>query len=119
MGQVIRFLTDEDFNGHIIAGVKRLLPELDILRVWDTKVRERPDPEVLEFAARENRIVLSHDVTTMDLHARARISEGEPMPGLFLILQDSPIGPAIDEIVTIAECSRDDEWNNMIQYLPL
>lgn len=116
---MIRFLTDEDFNGMILSGVRLRLPKLDIIRVWDTKVRERPDPEVLEFAASENRIILSHDVNTMDLHARARVFAGQPMPGLFLIHQDFAIGRAIDEIVTLAECSREGEWDGMIQYLPL
>ncbi len=116
---MIRFLTDEDFNGQILSGVRSRLPKLDIIRVWDTKVRERSDPEVLEFAASENRIILSHDVNTMGLHARARIFAGKPMTGLFLIHQDLAIGRAIDEIVTLAECSSDDEWNNAIEYLPL
>jgi hypothetical protein len=41
------------------------------------------------------------------------------MPGLLLIHQHFPIGLAIDEVVLIAECSRDDEWNGIIRYLPL
>ena len=44
---------------------------------------------------------------------------GKPMPGVFEISQNLPIGIAIEEIVTIAACSRDEEWNDMIQFLPL
>jgi len=44
---------------------------------------------------------------------------GEPMAGLFIIVQGSPIGRAVEEIVMVAICSRDDEWNGLIQYLPL
>lgn len=116
---MIRFLTDEDFNGIIIEGVRRRLPELDLIRVWDTPVRERPDPQVLEFASSEDRIVLSHDLSTMKLHAHERIVTNQYMPGLFLVNQDLSIGRAIDELVTIAECSRDGEWENRIEYLPL
>lgn len=49
----------------------------------------------------------------------ARLDAGKSMPGLLLIHQHFPIGPAIEEIVMIAECSRDDEWINLIRYLPL
>lgn len=41
------------------------------------------------------------------------------MPGLFLINQNYPIGPAIEEIVIVAECSRGDEWNGLVRWLPL
>lgn len=116
---MIRFLTDENFNIHILAGVRRRLPELDIVRVQDIGLRTLRDPLILENASAEDRIVLTHDVTTMEDHAKARLRTGQPMAGLFIISQDVPIGRAIEEIVTIAECSRDDEWDSMILYLPL
>lgn len=116
---MIRFLADEDFSGPILAGVKRRLPELDIIRVWDTIVRKRPDPEVLEFAATEDRVILSHDLSSMEFHAADRIRLRKPMPGLFLVRQNYPIGPSIQEIVTLAECSHPGEWYNRIEYLPL
>jgi predicted nuclease of predicted toxin-antitoxin system len=116
---MIRFLTDENFNIHILNGVRRRLPDLDILRVQEAGLRTFQDPLILEYASGENRIVLSHDVRTMETHALARLTYGKPMPGLLLIHQSSPIGRAIDEIVLIAECSRDDEWDGIIRYLPL
>ncbi|HLA95297.1 MAG TPA: DUF5615 family PIN-like protein [Pyrinomonadaceae bacterium] len=116
---MIQFLTDENFNIHILNGVRRRLPSLDILRIQEAGLRTLSDPLVLGYAAGENRIVLTHDVRTMETHALARLNAGKPMPGLLLIHQHFPIGPAIDEIVLIAECSRDDEWNGLIRYLPL
>jgi hypothetical protein len=116
---MIRFLTDEDFNSGIFDGLKRRLPTLDIVRVQDVGLRTFRDAVILEFAASENRIVLSHDVSTMESHARARILAGKSMPGLFLIQQVLPIGQAIDAIEVIALCSRDDEWQNRIEHLPL
>ena len=55
----------------------------------------------------------------MRTHATARLLAGKPMPGLILIRQSVPIGRAVEEIVMVATCSRDDEWNGLIQYLPL
>jgi len=116
---MIRFLADEDFSGPILAGVKRCLPDLDIIRVWDTPVRARPDPEVLEFAASEDRVILSHDLSTMEFQARARIQAGQQMHGLFLNRSSNPIGSSIEQIVTLSECSHDGEWQQRIEYLPL
>ena len=115
----IKFLTDEDFRDPIIEGVRARLPDLDLVRVQDVGLRTRPDPEVLEFAAFEGRILLTHDTRTMETHVRDRINDGKPMPGVFVIRQQVPIGRAIDAIVLVAECSRDDEWNGVIRYLPL
>lgn len=116
---MIRFLTDEDFNRYILAGVRSRIPDLDIVRAQDVGLRSFRDPSILEFAASDNRVVLTHDVRTMETHARARLKAALPMPGVLIIRQQVPIGRAIDELVFIAECSRDDEWNGLIRYLPL
>lgn len=113
------FLTDEDFRSAILDGLKRCVPNLDIVRVQDVGLRTLSDPIILEFAASHNRIVLSHDVSTMETHALTRILAGLPMRGLFLISQDLPIGPAIEALTIIAHRSHDDEWHNRIEHLPL
>jgi len=115
---MIRFLTDEDLNWAIFDGVRRRLPTLDIVRVQDCGLRSYRDSVVLEFAASEDRIVLSHDVSTMEGHAYARIVAGRHMPGLFLIRQDQPVRAAIEEIVMIAECSTGAEWRDIVRWLP-
>lgn len=110
---MIRFLTDEDFNAAILDGIRRRLPDLDVVRVQDVGLRTFLDPVILEFAASENRIVLSHDLRTMKLHATSRILAGKQMSGLFLLRQNITVALGIDAIVMVAECSRDDEWNGM------
>jgi predicted nuclease of predicted toxin-antitoxin system len=114
-----RFLTDEDFNIGILNGLKRRIPELDIVRVQDVGLRTVRDQLVLEYAAAENRIVLTHDVSTMKSHAADRMLAGKTMPGLFLTQQELPISQAVDAIEIIARCSRDNEWHNRIEHLPL
>ena len=119
MAAEIRFLTDENFTQAIVDGVLRRVPNLDIVRVQDVGLRTLRDPVMLEFAASDDRIVLTHDIATMGNYARDRLAAGKPMPGVFEISQNLPIGRVIDEIVMIAECSRDDEWNGSIRRLPL
>lgn len=55
----------------------------------------------------------------MKSHAYVRIASGLSMPGVFAISQAMPIGAAIDELVLIAECSLDGEWEGQVRHLPL
>jgi predicted nuclease of predicted toxin-antitoxin system len=56
-----RFLADADLNQKIVLGLLRREPSIDIHTASQGDVIGRPDPEVLTIAARENRILISHD----------------------------------------------------------
>lgn len=117
---MIRFLADENFNGRILRGVLRQVPDLDIVRAQDVPaIYGRDDPAVLEWAASEERVLLTHDVSTMRQHAYRRILAGRPMPGVFEVNTDLPIGLAVEELVLIARGSVPGEWEGQVRYLPL
>jgi GAF domain-containing protein len=79
---MIRLAVDEDFNGDIVRGVLRRNPALDVVRVQDVALSGADDDTVLAWAASEDRIFLTHDVTTMTRHAYARVDGGQPMAGV-------------------------------------
>jgi hypothetical protein len=114
-----RFAADENFNNDIVRGVRRRDPAVDIVRVQDAGLSATDDPAILEWAAQSGRIVLTHDVATMTRYAYDRVREGMPMPGLFEVGRHVPIAVAIEEIVLLAECSLEDEWQGQVRYLPL
>lgn len=116
---MIKFLTDEDFDGRIYRGLLRRVPELDIVRVQDVGLRTLHDSEILAWAADDNRILLTHDVTTMTKYAAERIEKGLSVSGVFEVPQHLSIGEAVEELVLIAECSFENEWENQIRFLPL
>src|SRR5947207_11208440 len=93
-----RLLADEDFDRRILDGVLHRIPGLDFLSAQEAGLTGRVDPTVLEWAASNGRIVVSHDVTTMQDAAAERIAAGLAMPGVFLIPQLLAIGRAIDEL---------------------
>ena len=62
---MLRLAADENFNADIVRGLLRRLPDLDIVRVQDAGLSGADDSAVLEWAAREGRIVLTHDVSTL------------------------------------------------------
>ena len=116
---MVRFAADENLNIHIVTGLLERNPTVDIVRVQDAGIAGSDDPSVLEWAADEGRVLLSHDVTTMPIYASDRMEAGLPMPGLFLILQNRQIGDVIEDLLLIAEFSLENEWDGQIRYLPL
>jgi hypothetical protein len=48
-----------------------------------------------------------------------RVQVGKPMPGVFEVSRKVPIGVAIEDLLLIAECSLEGEWEGQVRYLPL
>ena len=116
---MLRFAVDEDFDNRIVRGLLRLLPALDIVRAQDAGLIGKLDPAVLQWAAAENRVLLTHDASTMTKHAYARVESGNQMPGIFEVGQEILIGEAIADLILIATCSFDAEYEGQVRYLPL
>lgn len=115
----MRFLADENFNYDIVRGVRRHVPEVEILRIQDTELYSKPDPEVLAWATEKDYIVLTHDVNTMPAYFYQRIETQLPVPGLFVVHNDKSIGKIIDDLVLLILASDESEWRGTIRYLPL
>jgi len=112
-------LFDENISYAVIRGLLRRNPDLDIVRVQDIGLMGVDDPTILEWAAKEGRIIFTHDVQTMVGFAYERIAAGNLMPGLFEVKRGLAVGSVIEEILLILECSLPDEWANQVRYLPL
>jgi hypothetical protein len=95
------------------------VPDLDVVRVQDASLSGATDRDVLEWAAREDRVVVSHDVATLGRSAWERVAAGHPMPGVIQISQALPVGRAIDDLVLIAQCGRPGDLRDRVTYLPL
>jgi hypothetical protein len=116
---VLRLAADENFNNNIVRGLTRRKPDVDIVRVQDVGLSGADDPAVLEWAARQSRLLVSHDVSTLSKHAYDRIAAGLKMPGLFEVGTGLSVGRAIDDLLLLIECSLEDEWEGQVRYLPL
>ena len=117
---MLRLATDSDFNSRLYRALLQRQPDLDLVRVQDVGLRTAQDPEVLAWAASEGRILLSHDRTTMTKFANVRVLAGQPMPGV-LIIRNRPdqIGQMVEEILVVALCSAQDEWRDLVAFLPM
>lgn len=68
------FLADENLNNDIVRGLLRLKTGLDIVCVQDVGLSGADDQTVLEWAAREGRVLFTHDVSTVTHYAYERVS---------------------------------------------
>jgi hypothetical protein len=118
---MILLLTDENFNHRILRGLLRddIELEIDIIRIQDTEVYQADDPTILEWAADEGRVVITHDVNTMTKHAYDRIKDGKTMLGLIIVPKNLDIGDAIAEIKFLIGATEPEEFENQVIYLPL
>ena len=115
----MKFLADENFDNTIIRGLLRRQPNIDIVRVQDVGLSGKDDPTVLEWAAQEQRILLTHDVATITCYAYERVAEHKPMPGVIEVTSDASIGRVIEDILLFLSCSYEGELDGQIQYFPL
>jgi uncharacterized protein DUF5615 len=107
---MLRLAADENFNGDIVRGLLRRNPQLDIVRVQDVGLSGADDPSILEWAARENRIVVTHDISTLAKHAFDRVAAGRRLPGVFAVRSVGRMGQTIEDLCLLAECSLEGEW---------
>lgn len=116
---MIKLLADENLDNAIIRGLLRRNPDIDIVRVQDIGLSGEDDPVVLEWAADEGRILLTHDVATITRYAKARLTKNLSMPGVIEIHMDAPIGRVIEDLFMILECGMPKDLDGQIYYLPL
>jgi len=116
---MLRLASDADVHGGIIRGLRRRLPEIDLVRAQDTLPEGTPDPEVLAWAAAEDRILITNDRNTIVGFAYRRVAAEELMPGLIATTNEQSIGSAIDDILLVAQyMPREEIRDQVVVFLP-
>ncbi|SRR5579871_4751940 len=117
---MLRLASDADFNGILFRALLRRQPDLDLVRAQDVGLRTAEDPAILDWAASENRILLTHDRNTMPGFAYERVRTGLPLPGVFVIRnRPEHIGQMVEDILLVVLCSTLEEWKDRVVFLPL
>ena len=114
---MIRLLADENFRGPILDGLLLREPDLDIVRVQDVGLESQDDPTILEWAAQNDRILLTQDVSTVTRYAYERVRAGKKMPGVIEVPQTMQIGEAVQEILLVALAGENRDFENQVWYV--
>ena len=116
---MLRLLANENFNGDIVRSLSLRQADLDLVRVQDVGLAGEDDPDVLAWAAENNRVVLTHDRATMSDYAYERVAAGEEMAGVFIRIDRFPVVRAIEEILLMVACTEQEEWSGRAVHVPL
>ena len=116
---MLRLLADENFNGDVVRALLLRQPDLDIVRVQDIGLAGIADPDILAWAAVNNRIILTHDRATLPDYAFERLAAGESVVGVIILNDRFPVGHATDELLLLITCSDQPEWRDRVVHLPL
>src|SRR5260221_10783875 len=115
----MRFLADENFHNDILHGLQSQVPDLDIVRVQDTEVYQADDPTLLQWAAQQGRILITHDIRTIPAYAYERVVAGLPMPGVIEVNKLISIGEAIAELSLLIGAGNPADFDNQVRYVPI
>jgi predicted nuclease of predicted toxin-antitoxin system len=114
----ICYQADADLNQAIVTGVLRREPTIDFQTAYAAQLEGVKDIEVLAIAAKQKRILVSHDRRTMPLEFAQFITNNQSS-GVLIVSRKVPIEIIIEELILIWEVSSAEEWINRIAKIPL
>lgn len=110
---------DHDFDHDILRGLKARLPEMDFTMAYLAGLSRSDDRNLLLWAAKAERVLISHDESTMPKHFGYLPERGENLGGAFVVPRRLPIRQMIEELSVIIGRTEHAEWNNILKILPL
>jgi hypothetical protein len=113
----IRFQADADFTNIIVAAAVRRFPEIDFGVAVLAGLAGLTDAEVLALAAKDGRVLVTHDQTTMPAHFGTFIGSTKS-PGVIVVPQSLATRQVV-ELALIWAATDAEEWVNGIVYLPI
>jgi uncharacterized protein with PIN domain len=116
---MLRLLIDQDLDHVILRALLLRVQNLDVITAHQAGLSNASDPELLAWAAEQERVVITHDRRTMPYHATSRIARAEKIAGIIIVSRQLPVSRVIDDLEIIVSCSDMVEWENIVKHLPL
>lgn len=116
---MVRLFIDNDVTDIVLEGVLSHYQNIDLVRAREVGLRHADDAVLLEWAAENGRVMISHDESTMTGAAYTRMRAALPMTGLVIVPQSLEFRTAIEDLAAIALCSEPGEWADTVIFLPL
>lgn len=113
----ICFQTDADLKQSIVSGVWRRQPGVDFQSANAANFEGKTDQEVLAIAAKDGRVLVTHDRKTMPLEFAEFITT-QTSAGVLILSQTASANEAIEWLLLVWEASIPEEWLNRLVTLP-
>jgi Domain of unknown function (DUF5615) len=114
----IRFQADADLNQVIVSAVIRRVPAIDFRTATSAGLAGLKDDDVLAVAARDGRVLVTHDQATMPRHF-AEFVRSQHSPGVIVVPQHLSLREAADDLILIRTATQANEWIGRIAFLPI
>jgi len=114
----VRFQADADLNQIILLATIRREPAIDFQTATAAGLAHLGDREVLAIAAREQRLLVTHDQKTMPRHFAEFLTTNNS-PGVLVVPQRLSVTDVVDDLLLIWTATEAKEWTNRISFLPL
>jgi hypothetical protein len=91
--------------------------------VWvgagDAPARGSQDAEILEWCARERRLLLTRDRSTMPAEYARHLARGVLSCGVLVIRRDAVLARLVEDLLLVVGASEAEECIDRLTYLPL
>jgi hypothetical protein len=114
----VRFQADADLNEIIVKAVLRREPSIDFQTAHAAGLAGLSDQDVLSLAARQRRLLATHDRRTMPAHF-AKFVATVSSAGVLVIPQTLAVARVVDDLLLIWAASDLEDWIDQIHVLPL
>lgn len=121
----LRFLIDENLRGRRLwRGIVRhnVLGGLTIDAVQVGDPVDLPlgssDPEILRWAEREDRILISRDQSTLTPHLLAHLQAGYHSPGIFIVHPIASYAAILNYLEIVAHAGNADDFRDRLVFIP-
>ena len=114
----IRFQADADLNQIILLATIRREPIIDFQTATAAGLAGLSDMEVLNIAARDGRLLITHDQKTMPRHF-AEFQMTKTSPGVLVVPQHLSVTDVVEDLLLVWTATEAEEWINRICFLPL
>ncbi len=104
-----------DLRQAIVTRTIRRQPGLDFQSANQARLEGIKDAEVLAIAARDGRVLVTHDRKTMPTEFGQFITS-QTSSGVLILSQNLPISEAIDAIILVWEVSTAEEWIKIMTF---
>lgn len=117
----LKYLMDENVNPLYAIQIRRKNSELIIRSVGEigTPSLSTLDPEILLWCEEYNFILVTNNRKSMPVHLQDHLANNHHILGIFILNPNLTIGENIDELILIAECSFENEYQDQIVHLPI
>ena len=92
----------------------------NVVRVQDVvEISGLDDPAVLAWSTTNDRVVLTHDLSTMIPAMQEQVKRFASCSPIVFVRDSLPVSLVIEEILLLDECSIETDWAAGVLYLPL